>query len=438
MRRTGSAVEETMQTTIFWIDNSPPCRLAILPRPRGGDWLEDEIKSLRNAGVDVLASMLTRQEVRELGLVDEARYCAAVGIEFVSFPFTDRGVPASVPDPLTLVRRLAGLVAEGKSVAIHCRQGVGRSALIAACVLVARGEMPEVALERVAEARGCPVPDTPEQRDWVIRFAEQHHLTTLLLSTRSLPSAQALSQLARRAGWSVHAWDEKPPDLSGRIVYYGGNDVAMEVAERYRLALIEPPLDLLCRLPSSMLQRRVEFARFSDLSRLRRRAFVKPADPLDKCFDPGTYDDATSIRVAKAIDPETPVLVADPVEWLAEFRCFVCEGRVVASSPYLSFGRPVWRAWGQGGEKAVPSQDALAVCERLLAVKGLALPPVFVVDVGLIEDRGWAVVEFNPAWCSGVLGADPKAVLRAVERSCRTGIDVGDDAPWVVHRAKPQ
>jgi protein-tyrosine phosphatase len=423
-----------MQITIFWIDNSQTRRLAILPRPRSGDWLEDEIKSLRNVGVDMLASLLTREEVRELGLVDEARYCAAVGIEFVSFPFTDRGVPASVPDTLALVRRLAGLVAEGRAVAIHCRQGVGRSALIAACVLVALGEKPEVALERVAKARGRPVPDTPEQRDWVVSFAEQHHLTRLLLSTRSLPSAQALAEAARRDGWTVHAWDEKPPDLSGHIVYYGGSDVAIEVAKHYRLALLEPPLDLLCRLPAPLLQRRVEYTRFRDLVRLRKPAFVKPADPLDKCFDAGTYADAASIRVANAIDLETPVLVADPVEWLAEFRCFVCEGRVVASSPYLSFGRPVWRAWGQGGEKAVPSQAALAVCERLLTT-GLALPPAFVVDVGLIEDRGWAVVEFNPAWCSGVLGADPKAVLHAVQRSCREATCLGEDVTWVVQRA---
>ena len=45
--------------------------------------------------------------------------------------------------------------------------------------------------------------------------------------------------------------------------------------------------------------------------------------------------------------------------------------------------------------------------------------PAFVVDVGLVEGRGWAVVEFNPAWCSGLLGADPAAVLGVLERACR-------------------
>src|SRR5262245_18959672 len=123
-----------MRAEIFWIEGLGRGRLAVLPRPRGGDWLEDEVRSLRACGVDVLVSLLTREEVGELDLVDEAGCCAACGIELVSFPFADRGVPASASDALGLVRRLAALLAGGKAVAIHCRQGVGRSSLVAACV----------------------------------------------------------------------------------------------------------------------------------------------------------------------------------------------------------------------------------------------------------------------------------------------------------------
>jgi protein-tyrosine phosphatase len=429
-----------MQTEIFWIEGVPEGRLAVMPRPRGGDWLEDEVRSLRAAGVDVLVSLLTREEMEELELADEAACCAAVGIESISFPFADRGVPASVSDALHLVRRLAALIAGGNAVAVHCRQGVGRSGLVTACVLASLGDRPDTALERVARARGRPVPDTPEQRDWVLRFVERYLKgfggTMLLLSTRTLPTAPALADAARKAGWSVHAWDEGPAHPSGgRVVYYGRTDVVRQVAARFRLALLEPPLDLLARLPASLLLREVQLARFRDLSRLKRPAFVKPADPLDRCFDAGVYAETRGIRAPWGIDPETPVLVAEPVEWLAEFRCFVREGRVVASSPYLSFGKPVWKAWGQGGEKAAPSRDALAVCGRLLAERSVALPPAFVVDVGLVEGRGWAVVEFNPAWCSGLLGADPAAVLRVLERACREtdGLDANDSA-WVLDR----
>jgi hypothetical protein len=248
-----------------------------------------------------------------------------------------------------------------------------------------------------------------------------------------------LANAARSAGWPVHAFDEisaSPP--KDRVVYYGGTDLALAAAAHLHLALIEPPLDLLVRLPPSLLSREVQYARFGDLSRLRRPAFVKPADPLDKCFDAGTYASARDIRTPRAIDPGTPVLVAEPVEWLAEYRLFVREGEVLTSSPYLSFGRPVWHAWGQGGEKAQPSRDALAVGERLVKATGGFLPPAFVVDVGLIEGRGWAVVEFNPVWCSGLLGAEPGPVLRVLERACQDANGLApEDASWVVER-KPK
>ena len=96
-----------------------------------------------------------------------------------------------------------------------------------------------------------------------------------------------------------------------------------QAAARHRLALLEPPLDLLARLPASLRLRDVEFARFRDLSRLKRPTFVKPADPLGRCFDAGVYSAARDIRAPRRIDPDLPVLVAEPVEWLAEFRCFV-------------------------------------------------------------------------------------------------------------------
>lgn len=58
------------------------------------------------------------------------------------------------------------------------------------------------------------------------------------------------------------------------------------------------------------------------------------------------------------------------------------------------------------------------------------------MDVGLIDDRGWAVVEFNPSWCSGVLGADPRKVLAVLERACQDGrrLSVADQQ-WVLERS---
>ena len=51
-------------------------RLAIVPRPRGNDWLEDEVTHMKRAGVDVLVSMLQPDEATELGLSAEAKLCS--------------------------------------------------------------------------------------------------------------------------------------------------------------------------------------------------------------------------------------------------------------------------------------------------------------------------------------------------------------------------
>ncbi len=53
--------------------------------------------------------------------------------------------------------------------------GIGRAAVIAACVLAMLGVAVDTAFEAIAVARGCPVPDTLEQRAWVAQFAATLH-----------------------------------------------------------------------------------------------------------------------------------------------------------------------------------------------------------------------------------------------------------------------
>jgi protein-tyrosine phosphatase len=161
-----------MKAEVYWIGGPWPGRLAILPHPRGGEWLEDEVQSLRAAGFDVLVSTLTSHESAELELTREAEICQAKGIEFVSFPIQDRGVPSAEKSTLELARRLEGKLAQGRNVGIQCRQGIGRSALLAACVLVLSGIDSETAFEKIQTARGCSVPDTKEQRQWVKHLTE--------------------------------------------------------------------------------------------------------------------------------------------------------------------------------------------------------------------------------------------------------------------------
>jgi len=141
-----------------------------MPRPRAGDWLLDEIAGWKAEGIGAVVSLLERHEVDELELRQEPTLCKAAGIEFVSFPIPDRGVPESMRETQRLVRSLSAAVADGRAVAIHCRAGIGRSSLIAACVLAFNGYDPDSAFADIAKARGVEVPDTELQRDWVSTF----------------------------------------------------------------------------------------------------------------------------------------------------------------------------------------------------------------------------------------------------------------------------
>lgn len=137
-----------------------------MPRPRAGDWLDDEMASLRQQGFDLVVSLLVDEEVRELGLDAEAEACARCGLHFIRFPVTDRGVPLSPSEVSQLVLSLVAELNANRSVAIHCRIGIGRSALVAVCVLAGLGVSIESAWDMVQRSRGLSVPDTPAQRAW--------------------------------------------------------------------------------------------------------------------------------------------------------------------------------------------------------------------------------------------------------------------------------
>jgi protein-tyrosine phosphatase len=145
--------------------------LAIAARPRGGDWLQDEASGWRRAGIDVMVSLLEADEAAQLDLVDEAKAAAANSIRFISFPIPDRGVPASAPSAASLIAAISDALDCGNNVAVHCRQGLGRSGLIAAGVLTSAGIDPDRAIEVVSAARGQTVPETPAQRSWIVAHA---------------------------------------------------------------------------------------------------------------------------------------------------------------------------------------------------------------------------------------------------------------------------
>lgn len=63
------------------------------------------------------------------------------------------------------------VLSSGKNVLVHCRQGIGRTGLVAACLPINKGLEPEAAVDLLSKVRGVPIPETQEQRCWIDKYA---------------------------------------------------------------------------------------------------------------------------------------------------------------------------------------------------------------------------------------------------------------------------
>jgi hypothetical protein len=242
-------------------------------------------------------------------------------------------------------------------------------------------------------------------------------MPTLVLPPRFTPDTIAVGKAASAAGWEVErlaSW-RVPEELRGQdVVLYGEPLFAAVVAEALGVVLLAPPFGWVPDLPAEYRQREVRLGSLGQARQRTTAAFVKPAD--DKCFLAKVYDSGSQLPGDSILPAETPVLIAEPVRWEVEFRCFVLDRRVVTVSPYLREGE---LAQAEDGSWCDPrTEQAQSFAERVLSDPAVEVLPAVVVDVGKISGRGWAVIEANAAWGSGIYGCDPSQVLRVVQRAC--------------------
>ena len=164
-----------MISDIYWI-NEPKIgekRVGTMARPRGNDWLEDEIKGLKSRKVDCLVSLLESSEETELGLENEGKLCRKYEIEFINFPIEDVTTPDNEEEFIQLARKLADKITKGKKVVMHCRMGIGRSSILAAAILISLEYEGKNGFEIIKKYRGLNVPDTIEQKNWILSLEER-------------------------------------------------------------------------------------------------------------------------------------------------------------------------------------------------------------------------------------------------------------------------
>jgi Dual specificity phosphatase, catalytic domain len=127
---------------------------------------------------------------------DDAALLSTHGIVLLHLPTQD--CCALAPEAIDRgVAWVTGEIARGERVLIHCQHGIGRSALLALCVLVRLGRAPLDAMRALKDARECVSPG-PEQLDAFVQFCGRGPAPDA-----HPPSVDELSRIA----WRHLRWD---------------------------------------------------------------------------------------------------------------------------------------------------------------------------------------------------------------------------------------
>jgi hypothetical protein len=232
---------------------------------------------------------------------------------------------------------------------------------------------------------------------------------TLVLTSRYTDDAQRLWLAAIRKGWVVErlqGW--RVPDhlrTAARPVLYLEALMAPRIAAELGLTLLDPAEDWLPRLPEEYRRRSIRLTTLEEARTCAEPRFIKP--PNDKSFPARVYRGAD---LPAGYADETPVLIADVVNWESEFRCFILDRHLRTSSLYSRHGELA----DDGDVSAAETAGLSAFLDTFLNDPRVEVPRAAAVDVGIIEGKGWAVVECNAAWGAGLYGCDPAEVLEVL------------------------
>ena len=234
---------------------------------------------------------------------------------------------------------------------------------------------------------------------------------------------QALGAAAKRGGLDVRPLSPDPDDAlsltekDGVAWYVPGGFAAALMARGTRLRLFGPTPEWFAGLPVGLTGRRLHLTDGSGAMALLEAGprMVKLADGKRRGFSAtwmASADDLRHMLATAALSLDVELLVGDA--WLeldSEYRVFASGREVLTCSPYLVQGEG-WSRDLSLHRASFHKEAASFVADALTELD--TVPPCVVLDVGRAADGGYALIEANSPWSSGIYGCDPDAVLAAV------------------------
>lgn len=221
-----------------------------------------------------------------------------------------------------------------------------------------------------------------------------------------------LSRAALASGWDVlRVADYTYEDDGVRPVLYGSKWLGSVVERACGVSFVRPSPNWLATLGGGFAKREITHHVGPEIEWPDRPMFIKCCD--SKWFSAKVYQPEEMPALAEFID-EDGIIISEPVHFEHEFRTFVLDGRVMDISSYMLDGEPTQT---QNGWLSFPELEAQAVefVEALIELDDIEWVPSLVVDVGRITGRGWAIIEANESWFSGLYACDPLKVLETIE-----------------------
>lgn len=141
---------------------------------RSGRWerdLDTDLSRIKEWGAGMVVSLVEMPEFSELQVANLPEMVGQMGMVWRHLPIRDRCPPNGefTTQWKKLGPEIHAMLASGKNVFLHCKGGLGRTGMVAACILVESGLDPQIAIAKVRKARPKSI-ETALQEWFVLNF----------------------------------------------------------------------------------------------------------------------------------------------------------------------------------------------------------------------------------------------------------------------------
>lgn len=238
-------------------------------------------------------------------------------------------------------------------------------------------------------------------------------MPTLVIGPTTIEDPDILAKAAEERGWEVVRIYRKFVTPAFKAikdpVIWSPSEYAEFIAKELNVDLVRIHKRWLPMMPYHLAKRKIVLAPLKAIETVAFPCFIKP--PIEKGFKAQVYNSIEDFgKELKEINLEEEILIQEPVEWEVEYRVYMLDEQPLTWAPYKRDGKT---------NKSEFRDEEIEEFKEFIKtlVKDYFVPEVCVLDVGKIKNKGWAVVEANGAYGSGIYKCDPDKVLDVLEKA---------------------